>query len=64
MPKLSCTCLPNSGEVQQILEGPEGILTGIKAGALFLDCTSGKPAASVRIAAQLQSRGWTSPMPR
>jgi 3-hydroxyisobutyrate dehydrogenase len=51
------TCLPNSGEVQQILEGPEGILTGIKAGALFLDCTSGEPAASVRIAAQLQSRG-------
>ena len=51
------TCLPNSGEVQQILEGPEGILTGVKAGALFLDCTSGEPAASVRIAAQLQSRG-------
>ncbi len=51
------TCLPNSGEVQQILEGPEGILTGIKAGALFLDCTSGEPAASVRIAARLQARG-------
>jgi 3-hydroxyisobutyrate dehydrogenase len=51
------TCLPNSGEVQQILEGPEGILSGIRTGALFLDCTSGEPAASVRIAAQLQARG-------
>jgi 3-hydroxyisobutyrate dehydrogenase len=51
------TCLPNSGEVQQILEGPEGILSGIRTGALFLDCTSGEPAASVRISAQLQARG-------
>ena len=51
------TCLPNSGEVQQILEGPEGILSGIRTGALFLDCTSGEPAASVRIAAQLEAHG-------
>ncbi|HSR89783.1 MAG TPA: NAD(P)-dependent oxidoreductase [Gemmatimonadales bacterium] len=51
------TCLPNSGEVQQILEGPEGILSGIQTGALFLDCTSGEPAASVRIAARLEAQG-------
>ncbi|HEU5153323.1 MAG TPA: NAD(P)-dependent oxidoreductase [Gemmatimonadales bacterium] len=51
------TCLPNSGEVQQILEGPDGILSGIGTGALFLDCTSGEPLASVRIAAELKARG-------
>jgi 3-hydroxyisobutyrate dehydrogenase len=47
------TCLPTSREVEALLEGPEGLLAGLRPGALFLDCTSGDPAASRRIAARL-----------
>jgi 3-hydroxyisobutyrate dehydrogenase len=51
------TCLPTSREVEGMLEGSEGILAGLKRGALFLDCTSGDPAGSRRIAARLADLG-------
>ncbi len=47
------TCLPTSLEVEALLDGPEGIESGLAAGALFLDCTSGDPATSRRLAARL-----------
>jgi 3-hydroxyisobutyrate dehydrogenase len=51
------TCLSTSADVAGLLDGPDGILAGIRPGALFLDCTSGDPAASRRIAARLDERG-------
>lgn len=51
------TCLPTSAEVEALLEGPDGILAGLRPGALFLDCTSGDPGASRRIAARLAGHG-------
>jgi 3-hydroxyisobutyrate dehydrogenase len=51
------TCLPTSAEVAALLDGPHGVLATLAAGALFLDCTSGDPASSRRIAAQLAERG-------
>ena len=51
------TCLPNSTEVEEVLEGPAGIMAGLGAGALLLDCTSGEPRVSVRIAARLHGQG-------
>ena len=50
------TCLPSSREVEAILDGGEGILDGIRPGSLVLDCTSGDPGASRRIAARLAER--------
>jgi 3-hydroxyisobutyrate dehydrogenase len=50
------TCLPTSREVETVLEGPDGVLAGAAAGALLLDCTSGDPGSSRRIAARLQQR--------
>jgi 3-hydroxyisobutyrate dehydrogenase len=50
------TCLPTSREVEALLDGPDGLLQGLRAGALFLDCTSGDPATSRRIAAGLARR--------
>lgn len=47
------TCLPSSREVAAMLDGPEGLLAGLQRGALFLDCTSGDPATSRRIAGRL-----------
>jgi 3-hydroxyisobutyrate dehydrogenase len=50
------TCLPTSREVEALLEGADGLLAGLAPGALLLDCTSGDPAASRRIAARLAER--------
>jgi 3-hydroxyisobutyrate dehydrogenase len=51
------TCLPTSAEVERILPGPDGLLAGMEPGSLLLDCTSGDPATSRRIASQLAQRG-------
>lgn len=49
------TCLPSSREVESILGGEDGIESGIENGAMLIDCTSGDPAASRRIAERLKS---------
>lgn len=54
---LAVTCLPTSREVEQLLEGPEGMLAAFDAGATLVDCTSGDPATSRRIAERLAARG-------
>lgn len=51
------TCLPTSREVESLLDGDEGLLAGMRAGDLLVDCTSGDPASSRRIAARLAERG-------
>ena len=47
------TCLPTSADVDALLDGPDGILAGLRPGALFIDCTSGDPAGSRALAARL-----------
>ncbi len=51
------TCLPTSPDVETLLDGPDGLLAGLAPGALLVDCTSGDPATSQRIAARLAARG-------
>lgn len=51
------TCLPTSQDVESLLDGPDGLLAGLAPGALLIDCTSGDPATSKRIAARLAERG-------
>ncbi|MBL8961735.1 MAG: NAD(P)-dependent oxidoreductase [Gemmatimonadetes bacterium] len=51
------TCLPTSREVEVVLDGPDGLLAGMATGSLLIDCTSGDPASSRRIAARLAERG-------
>ena len=51
------TCLPTSKEVEALLDGPDGILAGLSPNVLFIDCTSGDPATSRRIAQRLGERG-------
>ncbi|HET7456008.1 MAG TPA: NAD(P)-dependent oxidoreductase [Gemmatimonadaceae bacterium] len=59
--ELVLTCLPTSREVEQLLDGSsgagEGMLAGLAAGSILVDCTSGDPATSRRIAARLAERG-------
>jgi 3-hydroxyisobutyrate dehydrogenase len=51
------TCLPTSRDVESLLDGPDGLLAGLAEGALVVDCTSGDPATSQRIAARLAGVG-------
>lgn len=46
-------CLSTSQNVASLLDGADGILAGIARGTLFVDCTSGDPATSARIAERL-----------
>lgn len=51
------TCLPVSRDVEALLDGPDGLLAGMSAGTVLVDCTSGDPATSRRMAAKLAERG-------
>jgi 3-hydroxyisobutyrate dehydrogenase len=51
------TCLPSSQDVEQLLDGPDGLEAGLQRGALFLDCTSGDAATTRRLAERLAARG-------
>jgi 3-hydroxyisobutyrate dehydrogenase len=51
------TCFPVSSDVESILDGPEGLIAGLTRGATLVDCTSGDPATSKRIAARLADVG-------
>jgi 3-hydroxyisobutyrate dehydrogenase len=53
------TCLPSSKEVEALMSGTDGLEAGLKQGALLIDCTSGDPATSRRIAERLKSKGVT-----
>ena len=54
---LVMTCLSTSQDVESILDGKDGILAGIRPGALFLDCTSGDPATARSMAERLAAKG-------
>jgi len=47
------TCFPTSKEVEALLDGPDGLLVGLAPGSVLVDCTSGDPTTSRRIAARL-----------
>jgi 3-hydroxyisobutyrate dehydrogenase len=51
------TCLPTSRDVEALLEGPDGLDAALKPGMTLVDCTSGDPATSRRIAERLRPRG-------
>jgi 3-hydroxyisobutyrate dehydrogenase len=47
------TCFPVSADVEAVLDGTDGLLAGLARGAMLVDCTSGDPATSRRIATRL-----------
>ncbi|MDB4876846.1 MAG: 3-hydroxyisobutyrate dehydrogenase [Gemmatimonadetes bacterium] len=49
------TCFPESRHVAALLDGPDGLLAGMRADTTLVDCTSGDPATSRAIAARLAS---------
>ncbi len=51
------TCLPSSNEVEDVVFGPNGLEGAMKSGSVLIDCTSGDPAASRRMADRLKVKG-------
>jgi 3-hydroxyisobutyrate dehydrogenase len=52
------TCLPESADVDALLSADNhAMLHALQRGALLVDCTSGDPDTSTRIAAELATRG-------
>lgn len=51
------TCLPTSQDVESLLDGDDGLLHGLERGATLVDCTSGDPTTSRRMAARLAAQG-------
>jgi len=54
---IAITCLPTSREVESLLDREDGMFGAFDRGATLVDCTSGDPATSRRIAARLAERG-------
>ncbi len=51
------TCLPTSAQVEEVLFGVNGAAPSLESGAMVIDCTSGDPATSRKIAARLARSG-------
>jgi 3-hydroxyisobutyrate dehydrogenase len=51
------TCLSNSPDVASLIDRSDGLLDAMKRGSVLVDCTSGEPGTSRRIAARLAERG-------
>jgi 3-hydroxyisobutyrate dehydrogenase len=54
---VAITCLPTSKEVEGLLDWGEGMFNAFDRGATLVDCTSGDPGTSRRIAARLAAKG-------
>ncbi len=51
------TCLPSSREVEQVVTAADGLLDAMAPNTVLVDCTSGDPATSRRLATVFASRG-------
>ena len=51
------TILPNSQIVQAVLQGPDGVLAGMRKGTIIIDMTSGVPSMTQALAKQVADAG-------
>jgi 2-hydroxy-3-oxopropionate reductase len=51
------TMLPDTADVERVLTGPDGVISGLKAGAIVIDMSSISPVATERLAAQVAAKG-------
>ena len=50
-------CLPNSGVVDQVVLGADGIVEGARAGLIVADATTADPSETKRVGAALAEKG-------
>jgi 2-hydroxy-3-oxopropionate reductase len=50
------TMLPDTADVERVLTGPDGVVSGLPAGAVVIDMSSISPVATERLAAQVAEK--------
>ena len=53
------TMVPDSADVEQVLEGPDGVFSALQRGTIIIDCSSILPGVARRLAARATSLGAT-----
>jgi 2-hydroxy-3-oxopropionate reductase len=53
------TMLPDSPDVEQVLEGPDGVFSAVRPGTILIDSSSISPAVARRLAEAARARGAT-----
>ncbi|MCS3835700.1 3-hydroxyisobutyrate dehydrogenase [Pseudomonas sp. JAI111] len=51
------TCLPGPKESQQVMTAADGVLAGLRPGALIVECTTGSPEFVRELGTQVQAQG-------
>ncbi len=51
------TMLPDSPEVEEVVSGRDGVLSGIKPGALFIDMSTISPSVATKVHGLMQEKG-------
>ncbi|WP_373512932.1 2-hydroxy-3-oxopropionate reductase [Persicitalea sp.] len=51
------TMLPDSPEVEEVVSGKDGVLEGVKSGALFIDMSTISPSVAVKVHGLMQEKG-------
>jgi 2-hydroxy-3-oxopropionate reductase len=51
------TMLPDSPDVERVLEGPDGVFSALQPGTIIIDCSSINPTVARRLAREAEARG-------
>lgn len=50
-------CVTGAPEVEAVIAGPDGVLEGLRAGAIVVDCSTSLPEATLRMSRAVQAAG-------
>lgn len=53
------TCVSDTPDVEAVITGPDGVIHGLKAGALVIDMSTISPQATIALAEQIRAHGGT-----
>lgn len=54
-----CLCLPGSPEIERLMEGPDGLIAGLRPGAIVVDTSTANPDSTLALAPRLAERDVT-----
>lgn len=55
--EVTLSCVTNSGDVEEVALGPNGVIEGAKPGSAYIDCSTIAPETARKVAAALAKRG-------
>ena len=54
--EVTISCVTNSGDVEEVALGPEGVIHGAKGGSVYVDCSTIAPDVARKVARRLSER--------